>query len=158
MINPALWVQHRVFKIVLGLVTCLLLFLLVGGLWVSRGDPDIRLGLHQAYLESVEIAHAGPSPNIVLIVADDLGYGDVGSFGGSAIRTPNVDALASEGVRLTAFYSGSPVCSPSRFSYLTGRYATRGFIHAVFFPSGTWLGLPDQHVRVSSRGQGHSGG
>ena len=141
MINPSQWVRHRVFKIVLGLVACLLLLPLAAGLWISRGDPDIRLGQHRAYLESVETTQAGTPPNIVLILADDLGYGDIGSFGARAIRTPNLDALASEGVRLTAFYSGSPVCSPSRFSYLTGRYATRGFIHAVFFPSGTLMGL-----------------
>ena len=52
-------------------------------------------------------------PNIILINCDDLGYGDLGCYG-SPIRTPHIDRMAAEGVRLTHFYSGNPVCSPSR--------------------------------------------
>src|SRR5215468_4435416 len=63
-------------------------------------------------------------PNIVFIYADDLGYGDLGSYG-SQISTPNLDRMASEGVRFTQFYSANPVCSPSRAALLTGRYPTR---------------------------------
>ena len=55
-------------------------------------------------------------PNIVLILADDMGYGDIGSFGNPLARTPNLDRLCSEGVRLTQHYSGSPVCAPARRS------------------------------------------
>ena len=58
-------------------------------------------------------------PNIVMIYCDDLGYGDVGCFG-SNISTPNIDKMAAEGIRLTHFYSASPVCTPSRASLLTG--------------------------------------
>ena len=63
-------------------------------------------------------------PNIVLIVADDLGYGDLGCYGGRDIRTPRLDRLAADGVRLTDFYA-SPVCSPTRATLLTGRYPQR---------------------------------
>ncbi|MDT3402228.1 sulfatase-like hydrolase/transferase [Mucilaginibacter terrae] len=59
-------------------------------------------------------------PNIVFILADDLGYGDVGVYGQKKIQTPNIDILAREGAKLTDFYAGAPVCSPSRGSLLTG--------------------------------------
>lgn len=59
-------------------------------------------------------------PNIVFILADDLGYGDVGTYGQKLILTPNIDQLAKEGVKFTDFYAGAPVCSPSRGSLLTG--------------------------------------
>ncbi len=64
-------------------------------------------------------------PNIVFIYADDLGYGDLSSFGAKAIKTPQLDRLAAEGLKLTSFYSVSPVCTPSRAAFLTGRYAAR---------------------------------
>jgi arylsulfatase A len=80
-------------------------------------------------------AQAAPKPpNIVIIFADDLGYGDVGCFG-SSIPTPNLDRMAGEGVRLTRFYSASPVCSPSRAALLTGRYPARTGIVNVLMPS-----------------------
>ncbi len=64
-------------------------------------------------------------PNLVLILADDLGYGDLGCFGGDLARTPNLDRLAAGGARLTDFYVNAPVCSPSRASLLTGRVPQR---------------------------------
>ena len=63
-------------------------------------------------------------PHIVLIVADDLGWGDVGAFGGD-LATPHIDRLATEGARLTDFYAAAPVCTPSRYALLTGRYPWR---------------------------------
>ena len=65
------------------------------------------------------------SPNIVLIMADDLGFGDVGCYGCPDIRTPAIDSLASEGVRFTSFYSNAPECTPTRTALLTGRYQHR---------------------------------
>ncbi|MDP6061087.1 MAG: sulfatase-like hydrolase/transferase, partial [Pirellulaceae bacterium] len=59
-------------------------------------------------------ADANRPPNFVLILVDNLGYGDVGCFGSTKHRTPNIDRLASEGARLTSFYSAAPVCTPSR--------------------------------------------
>jgi arylsulfatase A-like enzyme len=64
-------------------------------------------------------------PNIVLIYADDIGYGDLGCYGAGGVRTPNVDRLASEGLRFTNAYATSATCTPSRYSLLTGRYAFR---------------------------------
>lgn len=64
-------------------------------------------------------------PNIVVIYADDLGYGDLGCYGAEDIATPNVDALAHSGLRFTDAYSTSPVCTPARFSLMTGRYPSR---------------------------------
>jgi len=68
---------------------------------------------------------ASPGPNIVFIYADDMGYGDLGCYGARALRTPNLDRMAAEGLRLTDFYSVSPVCTPSRAALMTGRYAAR---------------------------------
>jgi arylsulfatase A-like enzyme len=62
-------------------------------------------------------------PNVVLVVGDDLGYGDLGVYGQKKIATPCVDRLAAEGMRFTDFYAGSPVCAPSRATLLTGRHA-----------------------------------
>src|SRR5438477_11874807 len=67
---------------------------------------------------------AAEKPNIVLIVADDLGYGDVGVFGARDIPTPNIDRMARAGVKLTDFYA-APLCTPSRAQMLTGRYPVR---------------------------------
>ena len=74
-------------------------------------------------------------PNIIVIMADDLGYGDLSCFGSEAIRTPHIDAIAEQGMKFTSFYSSSPVCSPSRCGLLTGRYPSRVGINGVYFPS-----------------------
>src|SRR5262245_40214720 len=63
---------------------------------------------------------AGKKPNILFILADDLGYGDLGCYGQERIKTPNIDQLAADGMRFTDFYAGSTVCAPSRCSLMTG--------------------------------------
>src|SRR5688500_933639 len=69
-------------------------------------------------------------PNIVIIYADDLGWGDLGCYGHPTIRTPNLDRMATEGMRFTSFYSAAEVCTPSRAALLTGRYPIRnGMCH-----------------------------
>ncbi len=73
---------------------------------------------------------APKKPNVVLILADDLGYGDLGCYGHPSIRTPNLDRMAAEGLRFTDFYSAAEVCTPSRAALLTGRYPIRsGLCH-----------------------------
>ncbi|MEK9610006.1 MAG: sulfatase-like hydrolase/transferase, partial [Flavobacteriaceae bacterium] len=64
-------------------------------------------------------------PNILLIVADDMGYGDLGIFSEGRVKTPNLDRLVSEGVTMQQHYTASPICSPARAALLTGRYPQR---------------------------------
>lgn len=87
-------------------------------------------------------------PNFVVIMADDLGYGDIGTFGATDIRTPNIDKLAENGLKFTSFYSTSPVCSPSRFGLLTGRYPRRQGIDGVFFPE-SFNGIPKEELTLA---------
>jgi arylsulfatase A-like enzyme len=70
-------------------------------------------------------ASASEPPNVILIFADDLGYGDLGSYGHPTIRTPRLDRMAAEGVKLTSFYVAAPVCTPSRAALMTGRFPIR---------------------------------
>ena len=71
-------------------------------------------------------ACSAETPNIVLIMADDLGYGDVSCYGATELSTPNIDRLAAEGVRFTSGYCSASTCTPTRYSMLTGTYAFRG--------------------------------
>ena len=87
----------------------------------------------------VQAAETTEQPNIIIFFADDLGYGDLGSYGHPYIRTPNLDAMAAEGQRWTDFYVAAPVCSPSRAALLTGKLPMRtglwGKRLGVFFPN-----------------------
>lgn len=78
-----------------------------------------------ALLSALHCNAIAAPPNIVLIYADDLGYGDVSCYGATSVRTPHADRLASEGLRFTSAYSSSATCTPSRYSMLTGEYAFR---------------------------------
>ena len=73
---------------------------------------------------SAQTPPAAPRPNVVLIITDDVGYGDFGAYGAPDIMTPNIDRLAVEGTKLTDFYA-EPVCSPTRASLISGRYPQR---------------------------------
>ena len=72
------------------------------------------------------------SPNIIYILADDLGYNELGSYGQQIIRTPNLDRLAADGMRFTQHYSGSPVCAPSRGTLLTGKHTGNAYVRDNF--------------------------
>lgn len=88
-------------------------------------------------------------PNIVLILADDLGYGDLGAYGARAIRTPNLDRMAAEGAKLTTFYASASVCTPSRAGLLTGRYPIRtGLAKDVIRQTDTH-GLPLSEITIA---------
>jgi arylsulfatase A len=96
-------------------------------------------------------AHASvphKQPNIVVILADDLGYGDVGAFGARTIKTPHLDRMAREGVRMTRFFASANVCTPSRAGLMTGRYAARsGLAVGVLYAHSTY-GLPQSEVTL----------
>ncbi len=90
-------------------------------------------------------------PNIVLLFADDMGYGDLGLYGHPTIKTPYLDQMAGEGVKLTQFYVAASICTPSRAGLLTGRLPIRSGIcggRMVFFPN-TEGGLPQEEVTIA---------
>ena len=93
-------------------------------------------------------------PNVVIVLADDLGYGDLGVYGHPTIRTPRIDRMAAEGQRWTSFYVGESVCTPSRAALLTGRLAVRSGLspsdegRRVFFPDSAG-GLPLSEVTIA---------
>ncbi len=88
-------------------------------------------------------------PNIVLIYVDDLGYGDLAAYGHPVIETPVIDALADEGLQLTAFYAPSPLCSPSRAALLTGRTPYRTGIES-WIPQGTNAYLSENEITIAT--------
>ena len=83
----------------------------------------------------------GRPPNIVVILTDDMGFGDLTCQGATAIRTPHIDALAAGGVRMTNFYASAPICSPSRAGLLTGRYPVRTGITDALLTSDSFMGI-----------------
>ncbi|MFN5271839.1 MAG: sulfatase, partial [Planctomycetota bacterium] len=87
-------------------------------------------------------------PNIIVVFADDLGYGDLGCYGQKAYKTPHIDSIAANGVRFTDFHSSQPVCSASRASLLTGCYANRIGIHGALGPAAK-NGIHDDEVLLS---------
>jgi arylsulfatase A len=96
--------------------------------------------------------HAAEPPNIVIIFADDMGYGDLGVYGHPTIRTPNLDQMAAEGMRFTQFYSAASVCTPSRAALLTGRLPVRNGMASdvtrVLFPDSV-NGLPVEEITIA---------
>lgn len=112
---------------------------------------ELLLGLPAAAL-------AANKPNFIYILADDLGYGDLGCYGSRAVRTPHLDGMAREGVRFTQFYSGSSLCTPARAAVMTGRYAPRvgKCIHPLN-PKNDY-GIPAEEVTVAQtlRGAGYA--
>ncbi|MBX2874647.1 MAG: sulfatase [Saprospiraceae bacterium] len=92
------------------------------------------------------------SPNIIIIFADDLGYGDLGTYGNPTIRTPHLDRMAEEGLKFFQFYSGASVCTPSRAALLTGRLPIRSGMVSdrirVLFPF-SYQGLPAEEITLA---------
>jgi arylsulfatase A-like enzyme len=92
-------------------------------------------------------ADAGTPPNIVLIFVDDMGYGDIGPFGNTNVKTPHLDAFAASGMKFTSFYA-TPVCSMSRACLLTGCYNARVSIPGVLFPKSE-IGLHSNEITLA---------
>jgi arylsulfatase A-like enzyme len=89
-------------------------------------------------------------PNVLFILADDLGYGDLSCYGAKDIQTPNIDRLARQGVRLTDFYANACVCTPTRCALMTGRYPQRiGGLEWAISPDQKHLGLPPQEKTIA---------
>lgn len=89
-------------------------------------------------------------PNFVVFMTDDQGYGDLSCMGNTDFRTPNIDAVAEQGARFTNWYSGSPVCSPSRASLLTGRYPGNAGVRAILAGHRKATGLTSQAPTIAS--------
>ena len=113
------------------------------------------------------LTSAVEKPNIILLMADDLGYGDLSCFGSPAVKTPHLDQMAKDGMRFTRFYAGSAVCSPTRASVLTGRYPLRFDITKHFNDRNNYLPesattvaelLKDAGYRAAHIGKWHLGG
>jgi uncharacterized sulfatase len=94
-------------------------------------------------------AVSGRKPNLIVVLADDLGYGDLGVFGNGVIRTPNIDRMAAEGVRLTTFYASANVCTPSRAGLLSGRYPIRTGLARDVIRQTDKHGLPLSEITIA---------
>lgn len=123
---------------------------------VTWGALPGHLGIWLAALAGAELAPAWASaaadprrPNVVVILIDDMGYGDLGCYGSKDIRTPNIDRLAREGVRLTDGYAGGPVCTPTRCSFITGRYQQRVGLEWAIGPGMKKPGLPASETSIA---------
>ena len=89
-------------------------------------------------------------PNVVIVYTDDLGWGDLGCYGSPEVETPHIDALAERGIRMTDWYSNSPVCSPSRAALLTGRHPAHAGVESILGAERATRGLPPQTTIASS--------
>lgn len=132
------------FFALLGLGAALCWVLLLAFRIATYASPDDaeHVASKQRYLDSLtETADDATTkrPNLVLILFDDLGYGDLGAYGAAAIATPHLDRLAANGLRLENYYSPSPVCTSARAGLLTGRYPERALLNVVAFPTGHFM-------------------
>ena len=114
------------------------------GAWLLGFTAVFHLGSANAQITNTNtpLPPAPRRPSIILILADDLGYGDLGCYGQTQIKTPNLDQLAAEGLRFTSFYAGSPPGSPSRYALMTGLNPT----HAAIGADGTVTLRPEDQT------------
>ncbi len=100
----------------------------------SKPNTDRLWEGHDKYLSGVDAKDSADSPNVLVVMMDDLGWGDV-SLNGAIYDTPNIDSIGENGLNFTNFYSAYSVCSPARFAALTGRYPYRGYADNVIYPT-----------------------
>jgi len=135
---------RTVLKVVLvglvAVVTSGVLYLAARIVLYRQVDNEQHLALKRAYIERVAALAEEPlrGPNLVVILFDDLGHGDLGVYGGTSIATPNLDRLAGEGLLFRDAYAPSPYCSASRAGLLTGRYAVHAALDHVVQVPGSW--------------------
>lgn len=122
---------------------------------LTRYEPNVFaffLVALTAPLLPVNDIYAASNPNVIVIYADDLGYGDLACFGHPTIKTPALDRMAAEGMKFTQFYSAAPVCTPSRAALITGRYPIRSGMcsdkRRVLFPN-SGGGIPASEVTLA---------
>ncbi|XP_045712111.1 arylsulfatase L isoform X1 [Phyllostomus hastatus] len=135
--------------------------------WLAVGLSMLGCGLPAVVLTVAGAGKdvSGSRPNILLLLADDLGIGDIGCYGNDTIRTPNIDRLAADGVRLTQHLAAASLCTPSRAAFLTGRYPLRsGMVSShgnrVLQWAGVAGGLPTNETTFAKilQGQGYATG
>src|SRR5437868_4563432 len=118
--------------------------------WLTHfGGTALVLGLIACFgSTTAAFAQPGPRrpPNVVFVLADDLGCYDLGCYGQTKIRTPSVDRLAREGMRFTQFYAGAPVCAPSRCTLMTGKHTGHTSVrdNKAYEPEGQAPMAPDE--------------
>lgn len=108
----------------------------------------LKLDQMLATIATVLLASQARQPNIIQIVADDVGWDDLGCYGARDVRTPNIDRLAKEGVRFTNYYAPAPTCTPTRAALMTGCYAQRVSQTAVLFPDAK-IGLHPEETTLA---------
>ena len=107
----------------------------------------VLLSVSAVKVDATEIDPAASKPNILVVLCDDLGYGDLECYGHPHIKTPELNKLASEGIRFTNFYSAAPVCSPARVGLLTGRSPNRAGVYD-FIPGGRPIYMRSSEVTI----------
>src|SRR5256885_503726 len=119
---------------------CVKWFLIPAVLWLANSSDSATAATHR-------------SPNVIILLADDLGFGDLACFGNPKFKTPNLDEMAAEGARLTQFNTPAPFCAPTRASLMTGRYPFRCGLTANPAPDFggqyTELGLPTSEITLA---------
>lgn len=109
----------------------------------------VGLALCAGGISTIAQAADTKRPNLVIIMADDLGYGDLANYGHSIVKTPNIDRLAQEGVKFTDYYAPAPLCSPSRAGLLTGRMPFRTGIRS-WIPEGKNVALGRNELTIAN--------
>ena len=107
------------------------------GVWMLVAGAVMLFAATMSSWQQPASPGAATRPNVILIMTDDMGYADLGSYGGTDIKTPNLDRLARDGARLTDAYANGVLCSPTRAALISGRYPQRGAIETALGPEGT---------------------